>query len=79
MSHIPHEEIQKLIAECNQLREENARLQALLQENNLLPAENLNIPPIVESPSLPQKNKLSVNEKIALFRSLFQGRDDVYF
>jgi hypothetical protein len=60
---------------CRQLLEENERLKCLLAEHD-----------IVFQPAAPQdphkaaqgKSKLSAAEKVALFRSFFRGREDVY-
>jgi hypothetical protein len=68
-------------AECSRLREENARLRHLLAEHSILipPAE----PPMrpfgrpMEVSSLDEKQERA-RKRIALFRSLFRGREDVY-
>ena len=68
-------------AECSRLREENARLRRLLAENNILipPAE----PPMrpfvkpIEASCLDERQERA-RKRIALFRSLFRGREDVY-
>src|SRR5258708_27633950 len=75
-------ELDKLNAECERLRKENADLRLRLGE----PAANCS--PIVGADfSLDQKNaRLSATVtidsspelKVSLFRSLFRGRDDVY-
>lgn len=58
------------IDELNRLRAENARLRALLASHGIV-ADS-------PKPSLPQKPKLSLEEKVNLFRSLFHGREDVF-
>ena len=68
-------------AECTRLREENARLRQLLTEHNIqiAPAEPAN-PPAVK-PVLPladRDRKERARRRIALFQSLFRGREDVY-
>lgn len=52
---------------------ENARLVALLQANGI----EWRAPPIKRAASA-EKTRLSTDEKIALFRRLFQGRTDVF-
>ncbi len=58
-------QLKATLEECVQLREENERLRSLLG----LPAEK---------PKAAVTGSLSTEEKIALFRSLFRGREDVY-
>ena len=63
------------------LREENARLRRLLAVHSIpipqLPAEN---PPPTKTakPSPPVDKEERARQRIALFRSLFRGREDVY-
>jgi hypothetical protein len=63
------------------LREENARLRRLLAVHSIsipqLPAEN---PPLTKTvkPASPVDNEERARKRIALFRSLFRGREDVY-
>ena len=69
-------------SECARLREENARLRQLLWPSN----DAISPTPIEPAPGLfpaaqplPQVDASSPTEKkIALFRTLFRGRDDVY-
>ena len=56
--------------ELNRLRAENARLRALLAQHGIAVDEPENM-----SPRMPA---LSLEKKVALFRSLFQGREDVF-
>lgn len=56
--------------ELSRLRAENARLRALLAQHGIAADE--------PKPSIPQKPLLSLEEKVNLFRSLFQGREDVF-
>ena len=59
--------------ECDdlkRLRIENARLRSLLAQHGIAIDESV--------PSVPQKPSLSLEEKVNLFRSLFQGREDVF-
>ncbi|MBI1320227.1 MAG: restriction endonuclease subunit R [Candidatus Hydrogenedens sp.] len=65
--------------EIQRLREENFRLKALLASFSLRPASSLeerpkatHIKPKIES------KQASNHEKLALFRSMFRGREDVY-
>ncbi|MBZ0091787.1 MAG: hypothetical protein K8F27_06150 [Sulfuricellaceae bacterium] len=59
-----------------ELKAENARLIALLEANSIqwrAQPEHV-VPPA----STPEPSRLSTDEKVALFRRLFQGRTDVY-
>ena len=58
------------INELNRLRAENARLRALLTRHGIAADK--------PESALPRKPALSLDEKVALFRSLFQGREDVF-
>lgn len=58
------------MSELNMLIAENARLRALLAQHGIAVDE-----PITPSQ---QKSSLSLEEKVALFRSLFQGREDIF-
>ena len=60
------------------LRNENARLIALLEANDI--EWRLRSEPEPDTPSMPtiESLRLNTNDKIALFRRLFQGRPDVY-
>lgn len=67
-------------AECMRLREENARLRQLLTEHNIpiLPTERaMHCVKPVEALS-PDERQERARKRIALFRSLFRGREDVY-
>lgn len=55
--------------EPSRLRAENARLRAMLAQHGIAADE-----PEPE----PRKSVLSLEEKVTLFRSLFQGREDVF-
>ncbi len=63
--------VDALLKECLELREEISRLRAMLLENGIDPA------PALAIPAEPQ-SKLETGQKIALFRSLFRGREDIY-
>ena len=54
--------------ELNRLRAENARLRALLAKHGI----------VVEESTSSVVSTLSLEKKVALFRSLFQGREDVF-
>lgn len=56
--------------ELKRLRAENARLRALLAFHGIVADE--------PEPSSHQRLLLSLEDKVALFRSLFQGREDVF-
>lgn len=56
--------------ELKRLRAENARLRALLAQHGIAADEPENMSP--------RKPALSLEEKVTLFRSLFQGREDVF-
>lgn len=58
------------MSELNMLIAENACLRALLAQHGIAVDE-----PITPSQ---QKSSLSLEEKVALFRSLFQGREDIF-
>ena len=70
-------EIDTLRSKCCHLEEENARLRRLLADRGIAsePVATQTQRPIEPTPNTP---KLNSAEKIALFRSLFPGRDDVY-
>ena len=68
-------------AECSRLREENARLRRLLAEHNILipraePPMRPFVKPMEASPL--EERQERARKRIALFRSLFRGREDVY-
>ena len=54
--------------ELEKLRVENARLRSLLAKHGI----------VVEEPTSSVVSTLSLEKKVALFRSLFQGREDVF-
>jgi superfamily II DNA or RNA helicase len=65
--------------ELRRLREENARLKALLTRHGI-PWEGPGTPePVSRSPTLASaRTRFTPDAKIALFRRLFRGREDVY-
>ena len=74
-------DLQSALAEVQRLGEENVRLRRILQDHGIqLPVvQSPNGIPVTTSalPS-PQTLVLKAEQRIALFRSLFHGRDDVY-
>lgn len=70
---------QKWIEEqLQQLREDNARLKALLTSHGIAWEENPPLPVIQAPEPEPLPSRLSISKKVALFRRLFRGRTDVY-
>jgi superfamily II DNA or RNA helicase len=66
-------------AERRRLREENARLRYLLAEHNIpIPPNQPASTPAVKSISPLEDRKERARKRVALFRSLFRGREDVY-
>ncbi len=66
-------------AECKRLREENARLRQLLAEHHIPipPNQPANLPAVKSVLPL-EDRKERARKRIALFRSLFRGREDIY-
>jgi hypothetical protein len=56
------------------LRAENARLTALLDAHGIA----WRLPPQAQTPTVAEISRLTTDEKVALFRTLFRGRTDVY-
>jgi len=74
-------DLQSALAEVQRLREENVRLRGLLQEHGIqLPVVQSpnGIPVTTSTQSSAHTPVLKAEQRIALFRSLFHGRDDVY-
>ena len=74
-------DLQSVAAEMQRLREENIRLQCLLQEHGIqIPAVQSTTGIPIATSALPSAHipVLKAEQRIALFRSLFHGRDDVY-
>ena len=72
------EKLARLTNECERLRQENSRLHALLNQPTAHSPDSAGAsdkPAILAETAKPE---LSVPEKIAMFRSLFRGRDDIY-
>ena len=73
-------DLQSALAEVQRLREENVRVRRLLQEHGIqIPVQSTNETPVTAS-VLPSAHApvLKAEQRIALFRSLFHGREDVY-
>ncbi len=65
--------------ELRQLREENARLKDLLTRHGIAWEEpTAPVTPSAPTESAPVQNHFTTEDKIALFRRLFRGREDVY-
>jgi superfamily II DNA or RNA helicase len=76
-------ELQKTLRECALLREENERLKKLLglnpEDRTPAPKPSISEPSTPYTPTAPHfTNDSSIETQIALFRSLFRGREDVY-
>ena len=56
------------------LRAENARLTALLDAHGIA----WRLPPQAQTPTAAEPSRLTTDAKVALFRTLFRGRSDVY-
>jgi hypothetical protein len=69
-------EIDALRTKCLRLEKENARLRTLLADHGIA-SEALAKQPLPAEP-VSNRRKLSTAEKIALFRSLFRSREDLY-
>ncbi len=67
-------------SELDQLRRENARLIGLLEAHGIVWSSSGPAPsePATASIDPPATGPVSTQEKVALFRRLFRGRDDVY-
>jgi hypothetical protein len=70
-------EIDALRTKCLRLEKENAQLRTLLADHGIA-SEALAKQPLQPAEPVSNRRKLSTAEKIALFRSLFRGREDVY-
>jgi superfamily II DNA or RNA helicase len=82
------EKLARIGEECERLRGENSRLRELLGHQQTIhrkepscesgPKPNADQPNVVTESVRTVNTELSIPEKIALFRSLFRGRDDIY-
>ena len=74
-------DLQSALAEVQRLREENVRLRRFLQDHDiqipLVPPTN-GIPVTTSARPNTQTPSSKAEQRIALFRRLFRGRDDVY-
>ena len=66
-----------LAAECRRLREEVDRLRQLLLDNDIDPMPKPAVP-TAPPRQIEPRLQFTTEQKIALFRSLFRGREDVY-
>lgn len=65
--------------DCKRLEEENTRLKKLLTRHGIAWEEPVLLEPVLfTAESAPVQLHFSTNDKIALFRRLFRGREDVY-
>ena len=71
----PESKLAEAFAECERLREENRLLRGRLK---LTTRESATEPPAEPALACSVSAKSSPEEKVALFRSLFRGREDVY-
>jgi hypothetical protein len=71
----PESKLAEAFAECERLREENRLLRGRLK---LTTRESATEHPAAPALSGSVSAKSSPEEKVALFRSLFRGREDVY-
>lgn len=79
---IPQEQYDSLLAELSSLRKENEEIKALLLEHGLAyeakgDGKKGSIVSLYSPVQLPPV-KLGIEERVALFRSLFRGREDVF-
>ena len=63
---------EEALSRVKELEKENARLKRVLQEHRIAVDEDVTAPKPVP------KRRLSVEEKVELFRGLFKGREDVF-
>jgi len=79
--HELEERVNAVQAECERLRKENVRLRAMLGVHDPLPEDPISSAPASAPPPLPFSSVPEAStpeQKIALFRGLFRGREDVY-
>ena len=72
------EQVRRLLDECERLREENAQLRAVLASHDLLPKPAIEVSQPAPNETGTVTNSSPPEKKLALFRSLFRGREDVY-
>ncbi len=68
----------RLEEQLRQLKEDNARLKALLTSHGIAWEKNPPLPAIQPPGPEPATPRFSSSEKVSLFRRLFRGRNDVY-
>ena len=75
-------QLQKALKECASLREENERLKKLLglhpEDRTSTPTSSVSEPSTLYASANQVTNHSPIENQIALFRSLFRGREDVY-
>lgn len=71
----PEDRIAALEAECARLRTENEALRARVQE---APVGESYVSQPASSPEATIRQDSPTSDKVALFRSLFRGREDIY-
>jgi hypothetical protein len=74
--HELEERVKTAQAECERLREENVRLRAMLSIHDQFSNTQALRPRLYLAAASPRP--LHLSQKIALFRGLFRGREDVY-
>ncbi len=75
MTQLSSEEIEELIEKCRYFENENLHLRKLLNIDPISPIQSIKIQPEIKELT---ESKLSVDEKIKLYRLLFHGRDDIF-
>lgn len=70
------QQLQQALKECEQLKQENRKLKALLKHHNIQQNANDYIPN--KKTEVPISKKQKLNERLNIFRDLFIGRSDVY-
>lgn len=73
------QQLARITAECRDLRQENVRLVSLLEQHQISHAVEVHaLQTTTPEATSPPSRTFSTEEKLALFRRLFQGRSDVY-
>src|SRR6266576_4620938 len=82
MAKVSHPQSEELDREVERLRNENAELRKLLGSSGREPSRNYQLKsdqhPLNLTPTGSLTTDSATADKIALFRNLFRGRDDVY-
>jgi len=71
-------QLKEVREECQRLREENERLRAMLGLNHSTPDQNVAQSSADPKLLLPTSEVYTAERKIAVFRNLFRGREDVF-